>query len=273
MGKIMISENQYNKIKNLLIENAINEQNLDGSLNVEKKTAYKIDPVKLTFINNDVIEVDVEQGGSNIKVMGGANFKPTIKGNLEATAQVQDVNTNVTKSNKVIFICNNEKISVDNKYYNIKNRGRNPVLPGLREFCKIVKEKTKKSYGVESVSGKGGSLVYKQENDRNVKSKDGKLFKIPANTGYVARPEKKGASFKIGPNNFGWFSCTNNQFVIGGKNYYDEDKGLVNKLVKTLCKTTGEVVTDKPIIGGGGSGGSRLASSSSELIADFQNYI
>ena len=269
----MISENQYNKIKNLLIENAINEQNLDGSLNVEKKTAYKIDPVKLTFINNDVIEVDVEQGGSNIKVMGGANFKPTIKGNLEATAQVQDVNTNVTKSNKVIFICNNEKISVDNKYYNIKNRGRNPVLPGLREFCKIVKEKTKKSYGVESVSGKGGSLVYKQENDRNVKSKDGKLFKIPANTGYVARPEKKGASFKIGPNNFGWFSCTNNQFVIGGKNYYDEDKGLVNKLVKTLCKTTGEVVTDKPIIGGGGSGGSRLASSSSELIADFQNYI
>jgi hypothetical protein len=275
MGKIIISESQYQKVKQVLIETAIKRQ-----LNED---AYAMDSKNLAFTLKDWAGVN----GGQIQILGGSTFKPTgTKGNLLATnAQVKNVQAGGTIAKKnVYYVCGNNKFYVDKVYYDISSG--DTTKDGFIKFCETVKKMKKDYYGAESV---GGGASYTQTNDRIVKTKDGKTFKIPAKTGYTAKPEKKGVIFKVGPNNFGWFGCESKVFAINKLKYTDADGALANKLVKTLCTSSSSnnssdnssdnssnnsSQTQQPgnNVGGSGSGGSGSVASSS-VVSDMANYV
>lgn len=304
----MISENQYNKIKNLLIEKAIQKQYLEESDNFGINGEIEEDGLTGAAIGSVILPGMVVGAAAGYLLSSDGTMegvrkifkacsdkgmgKPTMKnGELEKingliNQAIQGTNTNedmlkinLAKFKTIPDLCRASYLyknayaeslfdAIDgdiDRDYQWKDYVYTPLLPAIN-----LAKKQKSTYGAEAV---GGGKSYSQKNNYTLKSKDGKTLIIPAKTGYSFKPEKKGASFRLG-NKFGWFSCTSKTFKVDGVIYSDNKKYLSNELTKSLCGTSANVSTDKPNVGGvGGSGGSKLSSSSSELIADFQNYI
>jgi len=78
MGKIILTETQYKRFKSILIENVINQTLLN-------EAAYTLDTKKYSLKTNDYSDVS----GGKIKIIGGATYTPTQKGNLTAQGEVE----------------------------------------------------------------------------------------------------------------------------------------------------------------------------------------
>jgi hypothetical protein len=264
MRKLILTERQYNNIKNVLIENAINKSLLN-------EESYTLDTKKYSLTTNDFTDVK----GGEIKVIGGITYVPTQRGNLTAKGEIEYKNSGSRKKTTINFICANNKINTDGKYYDVLSN--DTTLKGFQDLCKSLKNK-KDFYGIQQTGGavKG----YTQQNTYTLKSKDGKkTITIPAKTGYTAKTDQKGnegATFKLGPTIFGWFGCKSKSFFINKVLYIDEKGGLVNNLSKSVCGGS-EVLPSKDssepeevLYKGGGSSDT---STSSFDASQFDQYI
>ena len=304
----MISENQYNKIKNLLIERAIEKQYLEEDGLSGAATGAATGAAIGSFIPGVGTVVGGVVGAAagyllssdgtmegvrkifkscSVKGMGTPTMKNSelekINGLIYQSIQGSGTNEDMLKINlakfktipdlcrasylykntyaETLFDAIDGDIDSDSQW---KDYVYTPLLPAIN-----LAKKQKSTYGAESV---GGGLSYSQKNDYTLKSKDGKTLTIPAKTGYSFKPDKKGASFRLG-NKFGWFGCTSKTFKVDGIIYSDNKGDLANSISKSLCGTIAKVVPDKIEGTSKGSGTSGSTSSSSDLIADFQNYI
>jgi len=70
----------------------------------------------------------------------------------------------------------------------------------------------------------------------NVNSDDGKTYTIPDGTRYVYNADKKGATFRLDTNKWGWFGCQSKIFVIDSVKYKDTKGYLVNNIVNNICE-------------------------------------
>jgi hypothetical protein len=269
MGKIIISESQYRKVKSILIENAINESLLN-------EEAYTLDTKKYSLKTNDSTSARGTDVNDQLKVIGGATYTPTQRGNLSAKGEIEYINSGIRKKTTINFICANNKINADGKFYDVFSN--NPTLEGFKKLCETLKKVKKDSYGIQQTGGavKG----YSQQNTYTLKSKDGKkTITIPKGTGYTAKKDQKGregASFKLGPTIFGWFGCKSKSFFIDKVLYVDEKGALATNLSKAVCgastvepqkepKTKADNVVD-------GGKGQRLATQDS-IVSDMANYV
>ena len=271
----MISENQYNKIKNLLIEKAINEQNQGD----EDLKSYGIDVKNGTLTLNQDFTAENAQGSgrSELKLFKGAVFKPgqnfastKILVSNTKTKKVSDnfgFNEGEPKKTIVHYYCTKGKFNIPGDNDTYWNENFPSLKNSFKKMCELAKNPQVSSQVKKGLttynSEKAQVLIGKKDNTKKIT--------IPANTGFSPNTSGSGVWFKVNYQN-GWFDCKTSTFTVNKVSY--TSKYLGETLSKKLCKTTGEVVTDKPNVdGGGGSGGSKLSSSSSELIADFQNYI
>lgn len=252
MGKIILSERQYSRLKNIIIESA-----LEQTLVNEQKETYTLK-----------VDEFLQTRDGKFKVIGGTEYKPTIKGNLSTQTEVEDLVSGQRKKTKVTFVCSSNKLYIDNKFYDIY-RDKNQTK--LEELCKKIKTMKKDAYGAESV---GGGSSYTQKNNYKLKSKDGKTIEIPKGTGYSAKPDKNGAAFKIGPTIYGWFGCESNVFIIDKVKYKDESGVLAKNISSVLCKKTTkpEVKTDKSVTPVSTTVQPKLAQVD-DVLTDFQNYV
>jgi hypothetical protein len=224
MGKIILTETQYKRFKSILIENAINQTLLN-------EAAYTLDTKKYTLKTNDYSDVS----GGKIKIIGGATYTPTQKGNLTAQGEVEYTQSGSRKKTTIIYVCANNKFYVDKDYYDIL--GNDTTLEGFEKLCETLKKTKKDSYGIQQTGGavKG----YSQQNNYILKSKDGsKTITIPKGTGYTGKKDQKGndgATFKLGPVSFGWFGCKSKTFFIDKVLYKDEKGFLVNNISNAVC--------------------------------------
>ena len=127
MGKIIISESQYKKVKSILIENAINESLLN-------EEAYTLDTKKYSLKTNDYTDVS----GGEIKVIGGITYVPTQRGNLSAKGEIEYTNSGARKKTTINFICANNKINADGKYYDVNSS--DSTFEGFKKLCETVKK-------------------------------------------------------------------------------------------------------------------------------------
>ena len=271
MGKIVLNETQYNRLKNILIENAIdrsllNEQTDDFS--------YTIPQEYVRFTNaNDIT-------ANYLKIFKGAKFIPDSKGNLVAKTKIQftTVIDGIVQSSyndsddaddareqklytydtNLKYNCKEGKMITDKapgqKYYADTNDSKN-VVEKLNGLCRKSKSQ-KSSYGAESV---GGGKSYSQKKNYVLKSDKGTSLKIPEGTGYSFKEGKNGASFRLPGNKFGWFGCLSKTFQVDGVKYKDEKGALANNISKAICGSTKppkeETITKREVVykGGGGS--------------------
>lgn len=269
MGKIIISESQYRKVKQNLIENAINKSLLN-------EQAYNLDAKKYSLKANDY--TDVSNG--EIKVLGNVTYVPTQRGNLTTKGEIEYKNSGSRKKTTINYICANNKFNIDGKYYDIVTN--DSVLPGFKQLCESLKKK-KDYYGIQQTGGavKG----YTQQNTYTLKSKDGKkTITIPKNTGYTAKTDQKGnqgATFKLGPTIFGWFGCNAKSFFVDKVLYFDEKGLLVNNLSKSVCggststvtKTKDVVDTQSKVVGTGTGSGSKGGNLASNINTEFSQFV
>lgn len=281
MRKLILTERQYNNIKNVLIENAINEQAGDFS--------YIVQSDKVSFENSE------DKGLPELQIYKGAKFVPDNKGNLVATTSfnfgdtmdgtiayspdsdlgVVDSDEDVkryTYKDKVIYSCKEGKFTAPSKSkfkYFAENSPAPEMVKNLGKLCQKAKSQ-KTSYGAEAV---GGGKSYSQKNDYVVKSEKGTTIKLPKGTGYSFKEGKNGASFRLPGNKFGWFSCKSKTFQIEGVKYKDEKGSLSGNIIKNICGTTPLKDPSKPeevtFKGGGGFD----TSTSSFDITQFDQYI
>lgn len=211
-------------------ESATKNQYLNVILNEQE--GYKIDKNALTLTLNNKVQVQNRE----VELIGGLTFKPTQKGNLGAYGEVEFTQSGQRKKTSIFYICPNNKLYVDKKYYDILRSDSS--REGFQSLCETLKKKKKGSYGVEQSPGKSVQ-GYTQANNYTLKSKDGqKTITIPAKTGYTFKKDKKGnagATFKLGPTIFGWFGCKSKSFFIDKVIYKDEKNFLADAISKALC--------------------------------------
>ena len=290
MGKIIISESQYRKVKKALIEKAINTSLLNEQAG---DFSYTVQSGKVSFENSQ------DPGLPELQIYKGAKFVPDNKGNLVTTTSFNFADTmdgtiayspdsdlgvvdsdkdvkRYTYKDKVIYNCKEGKFTAPSKS-NFKYFAEDSPAPELvKELSKLCqKSKSQKSsYGAESV---GGGKSYSQKNDYIVKSDKGTQLKIPAGTGYAFKDGKNGASFRLPGNKFGWFSCPSKTFLVDKVTYKDAKGSLSGNIVKNICTPASSVIPPpaSKIVGGGGSGsGSGSGSGVPQTQTyDFEDYI
>ena len=284
MGKIIISESQYRKVKTVLIERAISEQTtMSSGQNTVQNTGqnsdvdYKslgIDTKNGTLTLQNTFEAENAQGSTRdeLKLFKGAVFKIgqnfASKGILVSNTNIQMVGSlgggagSAPRKSTVHYYCKAGKFNIPGLPDTYFNEDFVNVKTAFREMCKLAK--------TPQVSSQGnvGQTTYNSKNlNQLVGKKDNtKKMTIPANTAFSFNEGKNGVGFKVNYQN-GWFDCKTSTFIINKVEY--TSKNLGETLSKNLCKTTPSVD------GGGGSGsGSGLSSGTSQSQTyDFENYI
>jgi hypothetical protein len=284
MGKIIISESQYRKVKQALIESEITKSFLtEQNFTVDNMTGFVTIKNYLEFgvkRNYTLYKVTISKGGK---------LYPTSKGDVKGKVlvKVQDyrpfAKQNFTESS-VIFICRSNKININNKIYEVEEK---ELVKKICESAKI-SEKNTKVYGIGDVGG-GGGYVQKSDQILDSTKKGGNPIRILKNTGYKAKKTTSGATgatFRFG-NSFGWFDCKYKNFSIykdKNKKEYENytNKDLADALSKFFCNTSTAVGAQNlnQSVGSKSGSGTRSGSSSSsgggtsqDTMTDFLNYI
>lgn len=274
MRKIIISESQYSKIKNILIENAISEQS-------QEKVDYTklgIDPKNgtLTLSENIALENAQDQMRNELKMFKGATFKvgPNFgsTGILVSNTNYQMVKTRSggqasgTKKGDIHYYCKTRKFNIPGEKDTYYNQSYSGIKESFNVMCGLAKNPQVSS------QGKGG-LVYNSKNPAQlvgVKDKN-KVFTIPANTAFTFNPSKNVVEFK---SNFkdGLYDCKTATFIIEKVGY--GSKFLGDVLSKNLCKTSVEKQKVNP-----GDGSSKVrqtadnTASNTSFNSEIQNFI
>jgi hypothetical protein len=265
MGNIILTENQYSRIKNFLVESEITKSFLlEQNITIDNKTGFVTLTKDLKFKVKD--EYDREK---EIDIVGNnAKLYPTPKGNVGGEVLIKMTNVgfqgpqNYAK-NKVYFMCKTSEFMIGKVKYKITDKKL------VSDICKSVqiKKNLSTTFGTEAV---GGGLGYTQKYDQPITTQDGKKMTIPKGTGFVPKKDGAGASFKLG-NDFGWFDCNTKNFVINKVKYTSDT--LSKTLSAKLCKS--ETPAPNVVGGGGGTtpGSKGGGGSSTALPPDIDLYI
>lgn len=170
MGKIILSEGQYEKLKSSLISNTINESNNQKSQILNEVGYYKnyidVDFVNLTLTLNNYLDFERKGGGSELRLNKGVVFKRTggVGSNLVANnvpfQLVGDYTGGLEEKGRgtITYYCksNNLDIKGRNAIFYPENVNTS-VLQGFKDLC------SQKPYmGPKgSTSGEGGGGVGK----------------------------------------------------------------------------------------------------------------
>lgn len=282
MGKIIISESQYRKVKQALIENAINFK----SLGIDEKNG--------TLTLQETVEAENAQGSTRdeLKLFKGAVFKIgqnfASNGILVSNTKIQMVGSlsggagSAPRKSTVHYYCKTGKFNIpglpDTYYIEKDTVEKITILGGFRGLCQLGKNPQ------VSTQGRAGQIAYNSKNPAQLTGKKDQTKKltIPANTPFSFNSAKNGVGFKVNYQN-GWFDCKTATFVINGVHY--TSKFLADALSKNLCKASvsvqtspsavvdsGQKVVNSPqtVSGGGGSG--KLANQN-PIVSDMANYI
>ena len=257
MRKLILTENQYGRLKNLIIESEITKSFLiEQNVTIDNKTGF-------VTLNKD-LKFKTTGGGrkKEIQIVGNnTKLYPTPKGNVGGKVSIKITNVGfptpiVDNKSKVYFMCKTGELMNGKEKYNIADKNL------VSEICKSVqiKKNLSTTFGTEAV---GGGLGYTQKYDQPITSQDGTKMIIPKGTGFVPKKDGAGASFKLG-NDFGWFDCKTKNFVINKVKYTSDT--LSKTLSAKLCKSE----TPAPNVVGGGGGGK---SSPMQIPQEFDLYI
>jgi hypothetical protein len=286
MGKIIITENQYTKIKNFLIEGEISKSF------ITEEADYKdlgINPQNgtLTVQNTFSAENAQASGRDELKLFKGAVFKVgqnfSSNGILVANTKIQMVGTiaggagSAPRQSQVHYYCKTGKFNIPgtpDSYYVEKNTVENiATLGAFTALCKLGKNPQ------ASTQSTAGQTTYNSKNPAQLlgKKDQTKKMTIPANTAFSYNSAKNGIGFKVNYQN-GWFDCKSSTFVINSVQY--TSKFLADALSKNLCKTSTVEPQKEPKteLGKGnqtsydGGGGQKLATQNS-IVSDMANYV
>lgn len=291
MGKIILNETQYSRIKNILIENAINKSLLNEQTD---NFSYTVKSEKVAFENA------VDSGLPELMIYKGAKFAPDNKGNVVAKTSFNFADTlsgdiayspdqdlgfagndeevkRYTYQDNVIYVCGKGKFKAPSRSkfeYFAEDSPAPELAKELNKLCQKAKSQ-KSSYGAESV---GGGKSYSQKFNYVLKSDKGTSLTIPKGTGYSSKESKNGASFRLPGNKFGWFGCLSKIFQVDGVKYKDEKGALANNISKAICGSTkpSKEETLTPNFGGGGGGTATPVSGGRSSVAippDIDLYI
>lgn len=272
MGKLILTERQYGKLKNLIIESEITksfliEQNfsIDRKLLMEK--SYAITLKKRGGNNNDLPAKDTiiklkEKNYNADLVEFEADFKSGESWEVSFDCKTPDI---MTLSG---FQVGGTEYRVDEKFKNL-----------VKWYCKGKPKKEQKD--PEKINqgggGEGDKKTYTQIYDQTVKYKsvvNNQMvdLKIPKNTIYTSIPEKNGVSFSFKIQEkpiYGWFGCKSKKFIINKSPATDEKQDLTKKLFDKLCVKDSSKPEEVLYKGGGSSD----TSVSSFDISQFDQYI
>jgi hypothetical protein len=235
----------------------LNQSVVNQSVNTNNsgELSYTVQSTDVAFENAE------DPDYPELKIFKGAKFVPSFKngvfsGKLYANTKFQFVNsangevtmgpaTNdepydennkyYTNKDNVFYNCAKGKFSVPAKsqyQYYAEDAPAPALQTELNKLCARSKNQ-KTSYGAESV---GGGKSYAQQNDYVLTSDSGKTIKIPKGTGYAYKADKKGATFKLPGNKFGWFGCPSKIFLVDNVKYKDTKGFLANNIVKAICE-------------------------------------
>jgi hypothetical protein len=307
MSKILITESQYEKLKETLIENVINEdagnylQNaatgaatgfmvagpiggvigaaagllLSASGSQEGVTKI-FQACKAKGMGQSTMAggtLDAIAAGIRKAIMGAGTDEVAIKANLSKIATIPDlcaVNKRYSENYPGSSLFNDLDGDIDSD----SEWNEYVFLPLLR--AKRKSEELSKQAAAKAAANKaygaesvGGGKSYTQQNNYVLNSDGGKTLNIPKGTGYSYKDGKQGATFKLAGNKFGWFACTTKTFLVDKVTYKDPKGYLANNIAKAICGTT--TVSS----GGGGksskpkSGGGAIASNVSSEFSQF----
>lgn len=259
MRKLILTENQYGRLKNLIIESEITKSFLiEQNVTIDNKKGFVTLNKDLTF---------KAEGNTQIDILGNnAKLYPTSKGNVggKVMYKVHRVGSPGPKNygeNKVYFMCKTNQLTMGTITHNITDKNL------VKEICKSVdiKKNLSTTFGVGAVGGGSG---YTQKYDQKIKSDTGSELTIPKETGYAPKKDNSGASFRVG-NSYGWFDCKTKNFVIDKVKYTNQV--LADHISKSLCKTTETI--DTPNVGGNVLPGGGGKSSPIQIPQEFDLYI
>jgi len=266
MGKIIITENQYTKIKNYLIESEIFKTLINEDVNFK---TLGINPQNgtLTVQNTFSAENAQASGRDELKLFKGAVFKVgqnfSSNGILVANTKIQMVGTiaggagTAPRQSQVHYYCKTGKFNIPgtpDSYYVEKNTVENiAVLGAFTALCKLGKNPQAPTQGT------AGQTNYNSKNPAELIGKKDQTKKIiiPANTAFSYNSTKNGVGFKVNYQN-GWYDCKTATFGVNNIQY--TSKFLADALSKNLCKTTAAPQS----VGGGGGGTSNKGGGSTK---------
>jgi hypothetical protein len=290
MGKIVLNETQYKKLRNILVENVINEENAYAEAAKQTIADNKF------FITQQTVTAPGTNGGFKLKFFKGVKFvegnDPYLKTEKKATIQFTDSFNNpgsTTKAN-IFYNCKTGKLFLKDieepglsEMHGFEQSKKTFYINDeklTRESFKIVCQNIKKvgTKDVEKINqgggGEDGKKTYEQAYDQKLKYNTPQEVYfggtkrmvtdliIPAKTIYTSLPEKNAVSFKFKNGNkmsFGWFGCKSKKFSVDKIPLTDEKQALTKKLVSELCKVVDsnkdEIIPQHQVVykGGGGS--------------------
>ena len=298
MRKLILTERQYNNIKNVLIEKVIEETFINEE-NVYADAAKKTIGDNKFFINQRTVTAPGTNGGSKLKFFKGVKFvegnDPYLKTDGKTSIQFAGGNNSVgsmTKAN-ILYNCKTGKLSVKDienpdlsESFGFEETKKTIYIndeiltrEGFKLVCQNIKKVGKKD--AEKINqgggGEGDKKTYTQIYDQTLKYKnfaDNKIsdLKIPTGVIYKSIPEKNGVSFSFKidktPVN-GWFGCKSKKFIINKSPATDEKQDLTKKLFDKLCVKDSSKPEEVSFNGGGGLD----TSTSSFDITQFDQYI
>jgi hypothetical protein len=298
MRKLILTERQYNNIKNVLIEKVIEETFINEE-NMYADAAKKTIGDNKFFINQRTVTAPGTNGGSKLKFFKGVKFvegnDPYLKTDGKTSIQFAggtNVAGSMTKAN-ILYNCKTGKLSVKDienpdlsESFGFEETKKTFYIndeiltrEGFKLVCQNIKKVGKKD--AEKINqgggGEGDKKTYTQIYDQTLKYKnsvDNKIsdLKIPKNTIYKSIPEKNGVSFSFKidktPVN-GWFGCKSKKFIINKSPATDEKQDLTKKLFDKLCVKDSSKPEEVLFNGGGGLD----TSTSSFDITQFDQYI
>lgn len=243
MGKVILTESQYRRLKKKLIESAIINE-----------SAYELDEKKFTLKTNEVIGVGY--GLNYKKIVTGSVFKPTESKNLVSVTEVTNPEGGNPKKMNVYYMCNKGTFNeLGEPTANFRNQ-----KPGFDKLCGLIKSYKKQAI-TQSVTGS----QYIVQNNYILTSDNSGNITIPKGTSFVKKEGQTGWGFylpKVTGNINGWYDCKSKKFQINKIFYTDSSSGLSSKLDKNGCIT----ITSKEIIQPSGTGGSSYTQQNDRII-------
>lgn len=285
MNKLIITEKQYEKIKHILIENAISdelgEQNQDseiyGNVGSTKTTTQpkdddktlKIDKNNLTLTLQDTLNLknSNDSSKSRLRLYKGAIFKagsnnPDI---LVSNTKTELVDSEGPVKSTIQYYCKTGKFKKvgSNERYHDDSLEQSNSRKQFRRLCQL-------SRNPEVVSKpKEGYAFITTKNEHFLKSDTDKIL-VPKGTSFSYIPDKNGVSFRV-RNLGGWFDCKSGKFMTNKKQY--DAKYLSEFLVKKFCKTKPIETPKQTASKDGGFKDETQLFVDTDIITDFQNYI
>jgi hypothetical protein len=265
MGKIVLNETQYKRLRNILVENEIYRSLLNEELLIEKtyditlmrkggsnfwlKAKDKITKFKVTDFNKDMVaaEVTIKDGDrdeNNIPVQFDCKTPDVIEFAGDSQIEGSKYRTDEKLKYLIKWYCAGKPNKKDTEKINQGGGGEGDKKTYKQEYDQTLKYDTPQEVNVN-----GYKMTFTD-------------LKIPAKTIYTSLPEKNGVSFNIKTKDktlFGWFGCKSKKFSVNKIPLTDEKQALTKKLVSELCKVVDskkeEIIPQNQVVytGGGGS--------------------